>query len=41
MGNELIPFQNSSDAQEFMKDHRGKTILKFQEITSEKIKGLD
>jgi nitrous oxide reductase accessory protein NosL len=41
MGNELIPFRNSSDAQEFMKDHRGKTILKFQEITSEKIKGLD
>lgn len=36
MGKELIAFENFSDAKEFMKDHRGKKILKFKEV-NEKI----
>jgi nitrous oxide reductase accessory protein NosL len=41
MGRELIPFAKRSDAEGFMKDHRAKTILTFQEVTLEKVKGLD
>ncbi|MEW6586914.1 MAG: nitrous oxide reductase accessory protein NosL [Nitrospirota bacterium] len=41
MGRELIPFKKRSDADEFMRDHRGKALLKFHEITPETIKGLD
>ncbi len=41
MGKELIPFQNEGDAKEFMKDHSGKPVLKFQEITFNLVKGLD
>jgi nitrous oxide reductase accessory protein NosL len=32
MGHELIPFKDLSDAKNFLKDHKGKKILKFQEI---------
>jgi copper chaperone NosL len=41
MGRELIPFENLSDAQSFLKDHKGKTILKFKDIAYDTIKGLD
>lgn len=41
MGRELVPFESPSDAEAFMKDHRGKAILTFKEITLEKVKGLD
>ena len=41
MGRELIPFEKESEAKEFMKDHKGKMILKFKEVTPEVIKGLD
>jgi len=41
MGNELIPFANEPDAREFMKDHKGKKILKFDSITPRAIKSLD
>jgi copper chaperone NosL len=41
MGRELIPFEKEKDAKEFMKDHKGKVLLKFQEITGPIIKGLD
>ena len=41
MGRELIPFKNEGDAKGFMKDHQGKTLLKFQEVTPEIVKGLD
>jgi nitrous oxide reductase accessory protein NosL len=33
MGDELIPVASEKQAQEFLKDHKGKGILKFQEIT--------
>ena len=41
MGRELIPFEKEADAKEFMKDHQGKSVLKFNEITYEMVKSLD
>ena len=41
MGRELMPFRSRSDAGEFMKDHKGKAVLGFHEITYAVVKGLD
>ena len=41
MGNELIPFKNKNDAQNFKNDHRGKKIIEFNKITKEVIYKLD
>ena len=41
MGNELIPFQSKKDAQIFLKDHHGRGIVKFEDITLSLIKSLD
>jgi copper chaperone NosL len=41
MGRELIPFEKEEDAREFMKDHRGKSLLRFKGVTMEVIKPLD
>jgi len=41
MGRELIPFEKETDAKEFMKDHRGQSILKFGDVTVNVLKGLD
>jgi nitrous oxide reductase accessory protein NosL len=41
MGRELIPFVKIQEAQEFKRDHKGKEILTFQNITPAVIKGLD
>ena len=41
MGRELIPFEKETDARGFMKDHNGKSILRFKDITHEMVKGLD
>jgi copper chaperone NosL len=41
MGKELIPFERETDAKEFLKDHKGKRILKSTEVTQQVIKGLD
>ena len=41
MGRELIPFEKEADAKEFMKDHRGQSILKFGDVTVNILKGLD
>jgi nitrous oxide reductase accessory protein NosL len=35
MGDELIPVASEEKAREFMKDHKGKDILKFPQITME------
>jgi len=32
MGEEAIPFENDEDAKNFLKDHRGKKILKLEEV---------
>jgi len=41
MGRELIPFEKLSDAEEFRKDHKGTSTLKFRDITQIVLKGLD
>ncbi|MBT8344418.1 MAG: nitrous oxide reductase accessory protein NosL [Sulfurovum sp.] len=41
MGNELIPFFTKAAAQNFMTDHRGENIIRFDEITPKLVMGLD
>jgi copper chaperone NosL len=41
MGNEFIPFEKEAQAREFMKDHKGKAIVRFNEITREMIQKMD
>ena len=41
MGNELIPFEQESDAKTFLHDHSGKTIVTFDKITKEETYKLD
>jgi nitrous oxide reductase accessory protein NosL len=33
MGHELIPFDSRAAAEEFMRDHDGRRILRFEEVT--------
>ena len=40
MGREFIPFKKEEDAKGFMKDHKGKKILMFKDITTEVLKTL-
>ena len=40
MGHELIPFQTREAAESFSKDHHGKDILTFEQITPELIESL-
>jgi nitrous oxide reductase accessory protein NosL len=41
MGNELIPFKTKEAAENFMRDHHGRKILRFDEITKELVYKLD
>ena len=41
MGAEFIPFEKERDAREFLKDHGGKHILRFKDITPAVLKGLE
>jgi copper chaperone NosL len=41
MGRELIPFEKESDALEFLKDHKGKKVLRFNDVTQETLKLLE
>ena len=41
MGRELIPLASMEDAEQFMTDHTGKKILKFEEVDSKIIRSLD
>jgi copper chaperone NosL len=41
MGRELIPFARKAEAEEFMKDHRGTSLLTFDMIDRSVIKELD
>lgn len=41
MGKELIPFEKEADAKGFLKDHKGKAVLRFQDINKDVVKGLD
>ena len=40
MGHELIPFDSLAGAESFFKDHHGKTIYNFSEITPDVIESL-
>ena len=41
MGKELVPFRKLNDAQAFLKDHKGKMVLRFQDITPAILKSLE
>jgi nitrous oxide reductase accessory protein NosL len=41
MGHELIPLETEMDAEIFKKDHKGKEIVSFQELTPDVLKPLD
>lgn len=41
MGKELICFDKKSDAAEFMKDHKGRSILTYNEINASVLKSLE
>ncbi|MBI5590004.1 MAG: nitrous oxide reductase accessory protein NosL [Deltaproteobacteria bacterium] len=41
MGNELIPFEKEPEAKEFLADHAGKKLIRFDGVTPDLIKGLD
>ena len=40
MGTELVPFERRPDAEEFLKDHKGTAILRFQDVGDEVIRKL-
>ena len=41
MGHELVPLETRADAEEFMRDHAGKRILRFDQVTPALLEGLD
>ncbi|MFZ1576240.1 MAG: nitrous oxide reductase accessory protein NosL, partial [Chromatiaceae bacterium] len=41
MGHEFVPLASEADAQEFLRDHAGKRILRFEAVTSELPDHLD
>ena len=41
MGKELVPFEKQMDAQSFLRDHKGKKVLRFNEITPVVLKSLE
>jgi len=41
MGHELIPLETKEDADEFMRDHKGNRILRFEQIELELLIDLD
>lgn len=41
MGKELVPFGKLADAHAFLKDHKGKMVLRFTDITPNVLKSLE
>jgi nitrous oxide reductase accessory protein NosL len=41
MGHELVPLETRADAEEFLKDHKGKRIFTFAQITADIIDKVD
>lgn len=41
MGHELLPFKDHESAKEFLEDHKGKSILRYPEVTPAVIESLD
>lgn len=40
MGKGFVPFVTKADAEEFMKDHKGKAILKFEQVSLKTIQEI-
>ena len=40
MGRELLPFATMDEAREFMRDHKGRAALRFQEVSKDTLQGL-
>ncbi len=41
MGHELIPLETREDAEEFMRDHKGTAIVRFTDVTQNRLRNLD
>lgn len=41
MGHELVPLETRADAEDFLKEHKGKQILRFDEVKPDLLKKLD
>jgi nitrous oxide reductase accessory protein NosL len=41
MGHELIPHATEAEAQEFLRDHKGRRVLRFGDVTLGLLRGLD
>ena len=41
MGHELVPLATAEDAEEFRADHKGTSILRFDDVTPGLVQGLD
>ena len=41
MGHELVPLATQAEAEEFQRDHKGKRIVRFDQITSALLENLD
>ncbi len=41
MGHEPIPFEKESDAKKFLEEHKGRQVLRFNEVTPQVIHALD
>jgi len=41
MGHELVPLANKADAEDFLKDHKGKKALVFDRVTADILPGID
>lgn len=41
MGNEPVPFEREADAKTFLKEHKGRKILRFKDITPKLLYSLD
>ena len=41
MGHELVPLKTQAEAEEFRKDHQGKRILRFDDVTPALLENLD
>ena len=41
MGKELVPFGRPADAHAFLKDHKGKRVLRFSDVTPNILKSME
>jgi nitrous oxide reductase accessory protein NosL len=41
MGKELVPFGKANDAQAFLRDHKGKKVLRFNDVTPAILKSME